>query len=56
MERLVKSNERVFKNDDEKNTYSVNASNVIDDLTKVGLLRNEGNDIFSLRDKIKVTI
>lgn len=56
VERLVKSNEGVFKNEDEKNTYSVNASNVIDDLTKVGLLRNEGNDIFSLRDKIKVTI
>lgn len=56
LEKLIKLNENNFKSDEDKKTYSKQTVNVLDELTKVGVLRNDGNDIFSLRDKIQIAV
>ena len=56
LEKVIKLNENNLKSDEEKEAFSSQTIKVLSDLTKAGVLRSEGNDSFSLTDKVQITI
>ena len=56
LEKVIKLNENNLKSDEEKEAYSNQTMKVLSELTKAGVLRNEGNDSYSLPDKVQITI